>query len=435
VAPAADTLLPRHRWLLAAIATLAIAVAAGVFADDRNPAVSAWFVLLGTLGATLGVRGASARLLPDMNNESRFVRHLAAGGLAAAMVFFVTLPVWAATIHRSGWGRSQGGHTLAAICLSLLVVDWTRRTSPLRASRISLGPLLVVGIVAVAVAVMLDAAPEVVIGVLCGTCIAVQVTSPWTPRVGRDGGTIRPLLAEPARDVQSADPGTVYPTAGDDRRAAVPAPAHSSTGISTIFELARRSAAAGRYVAMWPVRLLLHLASLALSLATFLLAAALAFDLPGLLESGRIDPRIPRDMRRAMGVDNWPFVLRSLGGVGLFLLACLALLLIMWVRRSRGTTHLLRGIVGAAVLFLTPFVLFRPGIDWGATVQTFKSGWDVWQESVQGVSPVAAVRAAVMFVGAMVLLFWPTPSRPVMAGGFPPSPTNAPPAELAGAPK
>ena len=75
--PAADPLSPRHRALLAVIAALAVAIAAGVFSDNHNPAMSIWFVILGTLGATLGLRWTSTRILPDLSNESRFVRHLA----------------------------------------------------------------------------------------------------------------------------------------------------------------------------------------------------------------------------------------------------------------------------------------------------------------------------------------------------------------------
>lgn len=175
---------------------------------------------------------------------------------------------------------------------------------------------------------------------------------------------------------------------------------------------------------MWPIRLLLNLVAFALALATFLLAAALALDLPGLLESGRIDPRIPDHMRRGMGVENWPFVLRSIGGAGLFLLGCLALLFTMWARRSRGAMHLLRGVAGAALLFAAPFVLARPGIDWAAPVETVKNGWAVWQELVQGLSPLAAVRAVVMFVGGMVLLLWP--AGPVAAGAVASEQSSAP---------
>jgi hypothetical protein len=186
---------------------------------------------------------------------------------------------------------------------------------------------------------------------------------------------------------------------------------------------------------MWPVRLLLHVVTFALTAAAFALAVLLALDLPGFLASGRLDPRIPSDMHRAIGVENWPFVLRSLGGIGLFLLACLALLVIMWVRRSRGTTHMLRGIVGAALLFAAPFVLARPTIDWGASAEATRNGWALWQDLVQALSPIAMVRAAVMFAGAIVLLVWPAaPRRTPSSATQQPSAADAPSSVAGGRP-
>jgi hypothetical protein len=400
--------LTGNRILLSAIAILAVAVAAGVFAGNRNPVVSAWFVILGTLGATLGVCFASARVLPDLSNESWFMRHLAAGGLASAMMFAVAIPAWVPAVHRSGWDRMQSGHTLAAICLSLLVVDWTKRTAPNRKSRVSLGHLIIVGIIAVAFAAMLESAPEVVIGVMCGTCIAVQILSPWRPLV--DGSASQsPPPPGPALDRQAVQAFT-----RDDRPAAgaaVAAPARQPAASPTVFKLVQRSVAAGRYVVMSPIRLLLNVATFALTLASFLLATALAFDLPGLLASGRIDPRIPRDMQREMGTQNWPFVLRSLGSIGLFLLACLALVFIIWVRRSRGSLHLLRGIAGAVILLAAPFVIAHGGVEWGIAIEPMRNGWTAWQELVQGLSPGAAVCAGGMFITAMVLHLWPAAPR------------------------
>jgi hypothetical protein len=432
--PAADSLLPGNRILLAAIAMLAVAVAAGIFADNRNPALSAWFVILGMLGATLGVRFASALVLPDLSNESWFMRHLAAGGLASAMMIAVAIPAWVPAVHRSGWDRMQSGHTLAAICLSLLLVDWTKRTSPNRVSRVSLGHLMVVGIIAVMLAAMLESAPEVVIGVLCGTCIAVQILSPWRPLV--DGGVSQaPPLPGPAVDRQ-----ILRPLERDDRRpfaadAGMAVPARPSTESPTVLKLVQRSVAAGRYVVMSPIRLLLNVVTFALTLAAFLLAVALAFDLPGLLASGRIDPRIPRDMQREMGTQNWPFVLRSLGSIGLFLLACLALVFIIWVRRSRGSLHLLRGITGAVILLAAPFVMAHGGIEWGVAIEPVRNGWTAWQELVQGLSPGAAVCAAAMFITAMVLHLWPAAPRRAPSAEQPMAATDDAPTLMAGAHK
>ena len=186
---------------------------------------------------------------------------------------------------------------------------------------------------------------------------------------------------------------------------------------------------------MWPFRLLLRLVAFVFLVATFALASMLAFDLPGLLASGRIDPRIPHDMQQDMGVENWPFVVRSLGSIGLFVLGCVSILFIMWVRRSRGATHLLRGIAGAALLFAAPFVLAHHGINWGLAIEPVGNGWGAWQEFVQGLSPGAGLRAAMIFVGAMVLLLWPAAPRAVASPEQPAPAAGSSPIMAAGAHK
>jgi hypothetical protein len=416
VAPAGggDPLLPRHRRMLAVIAGLAVAIAAGVFSDNNNPAMSIWFVILGTLGATLGLCWAAARVLPDLSGESRFVRHLATGGLAAAMVFVIAFPAWGPAVHSPGWSRAQSGHTLAAICVSLLLVDWTRRMSPRRQSRVLLGDLVVAGIVAVVFAGLFDGAPEVVIGVLCGTCMAVQIGSPWTPRVAGSAApspTTMPTVSQPVPVPQTP----VVQDLSDAQSTRTILPARVLVAVPSVFQLARRCVAAGRFVVMSPIRLLLHLLTFVLTASALLLGTALAFDLPGWLASGRADPRIPLDISREMGTQSWPFVFRSLGSVGLFMFACLALALVMWVRRSRGGTHLLRGVLGTAALLAAPFVLAHGRVDWGATYEPIGNGWTAWQELVQGLTAGAAFRAAVMTIGAVVLLLWPAAAaaRPI----------------------
>ena len=279
--------------------------------------------------------------------------------------------------------------------------------------------LLIVGGVAIVFAAMLDTAPEVVIGVLCGTCIAVQLLAPWQPRM-RPGATAGPSPAPTRSDSGHA---ASMSSVRDEQPVSNPLPSDRPSTTVIAFKLARQSLAAGRFVIMSPIRLLLRIVAFAVTLASLLLAGALALDLPGWLASGRVDPRIPRDMRSAMGVENWPFVLRSLGGVALFVTACLALMLIIWVRRSRGTTHLLRGIAGAALLMVAPFVLASHGIDWTVKIEPMRSGWAAWQELVQVVSAGAAMRAAILFIGGMILFLWPAAPRRVVSAA-PQTPTS-----------
>jgi hypothetical protein len=426
-----DPISPRSRGILAAIAMLAVALAAAIFSDNRNPAASGWFVLLGTLGATFGVRLAMTILLPDLSNESKFIRHLAVGGLASAFMFFVAIPAWAPVHHARGWGDMRSGHTVVAIALSLLAVDWTKRSSPRRAGRVLLDHLLIVGGIAIVFAAMLDTAPEVVIGVLCGTCIAVQLLSPWQPLVRVNNTTGRlPEYTQP-------DSGQSIPHEPSRDEQSVPHPLSSDRPLATVnaLKLVRRSLTVGRYIVMSPIRLLLRVAAFATMLVALLLSMMLALDLPGWLASGRVDPRIPLDMRRGMGVENWPFVLRSLGGVALFVIACVAIMLIIWIRRSRGTTHLLRGIAGAALLMVAPFVLASHGIDWSMKIEPLRSGWAAWQELVQMLPTGAAMRAAMLFIGGIVLFAWPASQRRVVLAEPQASTSDIAPALAAGAHK
>jgi hypothetical protein len=166
---------------------------------------------------------------------------------------------------------------------------------------------------------------------------------------------------------------------------------------------------------MWPVRLLFHAVAVALLAGAFTLSTLVAFDVPGLLASGRIDPSIPNEIRREMGIENWPFVLRSVGGVGVFVLGCLALAFQMWTRRPRGVSHMLRGVLGAVALVAAPFFLARHAIDWGASAERLRNGWEVWQGGAQGLPTDSVVRATALVVGGIVLLLWPARNRTAAA--------------------
>jgi hypothetical protein len=109
--------------------------------------------------------------------------------------------------------------------------------------------------------------------------------------------------------------------------------------------------------------------------------------------------------------------------------------MIMWVRRARGTTHLLRGITGAALLLVAPFVLASHGINWARSFEPMGGGWSAWQELVQALSTGAALRAAILFLAAIVLLFWPAAQRRTAAASDPPAPSDVTPTLAAAAHK
>ncbi|HEY7118482.1 MAG TPA: serine/threonine-protein kinase [Tepidisphaeraceae bacterium] len=417
---AVDELSRWHRVLLMGIATVALGVAAGAFADGHNPPISAWFTMLGILGATLSITWASRHVLPALRGESWFMRHLAAGGLAGAAVIAVALPAWVPALSPHIGRRSfHVGETLASICLALLVVDWSKRTRATRRERVSLGDLISAGIAAVVVGMAMDAAVEVVIGVMCGTSLGVQILSAWTPRVRRDvqGAAvksqfddIRKTLTLPARG-QSPDPLASPGVPGEGAETAsvaTPLGGGRHVDMATIYSVARRSVVAGKTVVLWPFRLVFKILAGVLLLASLLLAVAVAFDVPGLLASGRIDPRLPEHIRQGMGIENWALAMRSIGLVGLFLLGSLAVTLLMWFRRPQGGVHMLRVVAGAAMLIWAPFILASYGIDWTVTeVHLRPIGRDFWQPFVQQVTPHLLIRAAVVQVAGILLLLWP----------------------------
>jgi hypothetical protein len=265
---------------------------------------------------------------------------------------------------------------------------------------------------------MFGGTPEIVIAVLAGTCLAVQLATPWQPRGPRAAAdTPSPRLDNPPTDANVTIVSPPHWAPAHDALAApntdhpVPtAPPHHHNpfhGMS-VYDVARRSVAVGKAAVVWPVRAAFTAVASFLVLATLVLALAVAFDLPGLLASGRVDPKAPEAIHKAMGIDNWPFVLRSLGFGGMFVLACLGVSLLMLLRRSSGGVHMLRAVAGIGLLAWAPFMVAHQGINWTASTDRVVNGWQVWETVAQRVSPDVATRAAILIVAGVLLLLWPT---------------------------
>jgi cell division protein FtsW (lipid II flippase) len=147
----------------------------------------------------------------------------------------------------------------------------------------------------------------------------------------------------------------------------------------------------------------------------------------GLLASGRVNPNAPEALHKAMGVDNWHFVLRSLGAAGMFLLACLGVSLLMLLRRSSGGIHMLRAVAGIGLLAWAPFMVARAGINWTASTDRVVNGWQVWQTVAERVPSELAVRATILLVAGILLLLWPaTRKRPATTAAAPAPKTDKP---------
>lgn len=423
--PAVDPLSTTHRILLALIAAVAVSVAAGAFSDARIPVLSAVFTLAGIAGATIGLRLAAAKFLPALEGETKFLQHLATGGVAAVFVLCFAMPAWVPAASLSNRYRFNVGETLAAIGIGFLLVDWAKRITPRREVRVSLGDLVSVGICAAIVSAMLGAAPEVVMGTLCGTCLAVQIATPWfgvTASAVAPGSAAPNLPPLPTERLEAHEAHAFHAAhAAQNRDVAPPTPPSAPYEPISVYDVARRSVAVGKAAVVWPFRAALFFLAHIFLLATLLLAIALAFDLPGLIASGRIDPRLPEDIHRTMGVENWPLVWRSIGVGGMFITACLGASLLMLLRRSGGGLHMLRVVVGAALLVYAPFVAAGSGIDWGPlTPGQRTNGWEFWQALVHGISPAVAVKSGVLLITGVLLLLWPAPRpRPTTVAATP----------------
>jgi hypothetical protein len=194
----------------------------------------------------------------------------------------------------------------------------------------------------------------------------------------------------------------------------------------SVYDVARRSVAVGKAAVVWPVRAAFTMLATLLVIATLLLAVGVAFDIPGLLASGRLNPKAPEAIHNAMGVDNWPFLLRSLGVAAMFVLACLGVSLLMLLRRSSGGIHMLRAVAGIGLVAWAPFMVASPGINWAASTDRVANFWQVWQTVAERVSPDVATRAAILLVAGVLLLLWPTrPTRPTRHATLP-APVDTP---------
>ncbi len=197
-----------------------------------NDAVEgAFLAFLAILGATLGMRLAARRLLPQLAAESLGIQRLALGGIGALLMMAVSFPMVASTLQLQ---RAMGG-TIGAVLLPLVLMDWVAVLKPGRAERVGFGHAIGAGLLAFVVALVMRGCPELAVAVMAGTSLAVQVISPWDPeghrrlkehRVAhRSPATVGAAMSpEPLNDVgvAAAAPGGL--SSASPSRAMVPPP-------------------------------------------------------------------------------------------------------------------------------------------------------------------------------------------------------------------
>lgn len=425
-----DPVASKHRCFLAFLISALLAVAGAMLAaqqHDRfgrspNPAPMIFTVLVSIYGGAIGLSRVSDRLMPALREESRILRHLALGA-GACMGLLITFFLWG-----HDWRASFSPlPSCGAIAVSAMLLNWEERMRPDRRERLVPAHLFTAAAVSLIVGLVFDAEVPLVIATVCGISLAVSIRSPWLPPSARpvvpppvlaptpaatDPFTGRPVsaVAFTTKETREADMLSVtHPLATPPSMSSAPmtdAPRRRSWGI---FRLIRAL-----------VRLPFFIAAMALLLAAFAAAIYLATDVPGLLASGRLDPRIPHDMAQAFNTNGWPNIMRAIGGAALFVTASLSCVFHLLLRRRRGPVHMIRALGAIGLLLLVPFVAMRAGVPWGGpNVVAFgrEDWWQVLQSGFSAVRPHDLFLAACLFATSALLMLWPAqpPRRQIAA--------------------
>jgi hypothetical protein len=145
--------------------------------------------------------------------------------------------------------------------------------------------------------------------------------------------------------------------------------------------------------------------------ASIILAIGLVVDLPGLMQSSLVRADIHRDIEKALGAD-WPHLLREFGLVACIVFGWIGLLLTLLGRRRGGAFHLIRAIVGMAIIYFAMASL-RNGIlpHWDTIVPRQNTPSEIVDAYVQRIDTGSGIWIAGEFLVGWVLLVWPARRR------------------------
>ena len=164
------------------------------------------------------------------------------------------------------------------------------------------------------------------------------------------------------------------------------------------FFLGRLIAGAGRFIFT-----IIALALLAVAVAA---ALGVAIDLPGLFNSHLVDPQIRADAQQTFGHADWPRLIRTIGAIGSFIIAIIAITILLQARRRYGPIHMFRAVAAACLLFAAVLALSHAVPAWSDLVRT-NNGWEFLDEYLQQANTHRLLGAAVPAALAVVLLLWP----------------------------
>jgi hypothetical protein len=341
---------------------------------------------------------------------------------------------------------------------------WSRRLSPGRKERVIVGDAISAAICGFVISIFFHTSAAPVIAIAVGTSLAVSLISPW-------GRTIAPNAPAGASPVPPVPPGMMPPSTptpipgvngfntrrnpfsigprggANDRK--LPAwaivaivigslailtshgrnvpglifPVLITVGLVMILTLrATRPAATGNasggsvtrssfgQVASSAAHGLASSIGGSFLIASIVLAIALVADVPGLLASSLVAPRVPRQIEQVLGSD-WPRLLREFGIVACAASGWFALLLILVGRRWGGPAHMLRAIIATVVVFAAIISLGRGLPPWSAITPRQNTPSAIFDLYVQHIDITHAVWAGAFYLLGWVLLVWPARRR------------------------
>ncbi len=432
---ATDPMQPKHRIVLGLLSIAGLSIGASVMAAGSRQYIAPLqimsLVFLSTIGATFGLNWAGRKLLPSMQHESWFLRQLAVGGVAAVCAVLLSFLIWIPM-----WGPVPYHFTpewIGVIAISLMLVNWNSRIQLDRKQRVSLGAVIICAITGAIVGGMLgsaDVTAVIAVAVLCGVSIATQILSPWMHARPLESflndGSAKSNTSFQSLDVAPTPPAVeAKPPASDNswtsnstengmcvtRVNLGPLKVFTSNPAPTKLPLREpRDISFFGTLVRFPVALFASL----LLFASLILAGALAFDVPGWIASGRIDPDAVADLQQAFQTAEWPRLLRIMMGTGMFITFVVGSMIFMLLRRARGGFHMTRTLAGAGLLIWTPFLLAGPHVNWSVVPFIRMQDW-VFRidEVLNHVNSAKVLVASSTFVAALLLLMWPAPRRNV----------------------
>jgi len=168
------------------------------------------------------------------------------------------------------------------------------------------------------------------------------------------------------------------------------------------FFLGRLIAGAGRFI--------FTIIALALLAVAVIAAIGVAADVPGLFNSHLVDPQIRADAQQTFGHADWPRLIRTIGAIGSFVIATIAVTILLQARRRFGAIHTFRAGAAACLLFASVISLSHALPAWSDLVRT-NNGWEFLDEYLQQANTHRLIGAAFPAALAVVLLLWPGERR------------------------